>query len=206
MSRLPLVIAMAVLVLGVPPRADAATPTEELRGYTDRALRVLRDSTLTSSARRAAVRDLAEEAFDVRETARRTLGVHWEGRTPAEREEFVRLFRDFLERTFVPWVDWYGGEEIRYVGERRDGDTATVAAIVVVKRLGVEVPVESRLLLRGDRWRVYDVRIEHVSLVAYYRSQFDRIIRAASYDELVHRLKAQIQVLRDERREPPGRR
>ena len=145
---------MALLAVGVPARAAAATPTEEMRGYTDRALRVLRDSTLTASARRTAVRDLAEEAFDVRETARRALGVHWEGRSPAEREEFVRLFRDFLERTFVPWVDWYGGEEIRYVGEHRDGDTATVAAIVVVKRLGVEVPVESRLLLRGDRWKV----------------------------------------------------
>src|SRR5262249_36941543 len=130
----------------------------------------------------------------------------WESRTSAEREEFVRLFRDFLERTFVPWVDWYGGEEIRYVGEHRDGDTATVAAMVLVKRLGVEASVELRLLLRGDRWRVYDVRIEHASLVAYYRSQFDRIIRTASYDELVHRLKVQTQVLRDERPQIPGRR
>jgi phospholipid transport system substrate-binding protein len=204
-SALLLATVVATLALGFPARAGAATPTEELRGYTDRVLRVLRDSTLTPPARRAAVRDLAEEAFDVPETARRALGVHWERRTPAEREDFVRLFRDFLERTFVPWVDWYGGESIRYVSERRDGDSATVGAMIVT-RLGVEVTVESRLLRKGDRWRVYDVLVEHLSLVAYYRSQFDRIIRTASYDELVQRLRTQVRLLADDAARLPGRR
>ena len=194
--------ALALLAVAAP--ACAATPTEELRGYTDQILKVLRDGTLSPPARRAAVRGLAEEAFDVRETARRTLGVHWEQRTPAEREEFVRLFRDFLERTFVPWVDWYGGESIRYLGERRDGDTATVDAMILT-RMGVEVPVASRLLLRGNRWKVYDVLVEHLSLVAYYRSQFDRVIRTASYDELVHRLRTQVDPLRDVTGRPPVR-
>ncbi len=184
----------AALALGLPARVWAATPTEELRQYTDQVLRVMQDSTLTPQARRAAVRDLAVQAFDVSETAKRTLGPHWQRRTPAEREEFVRLFRDLLEQSYVSRIDEYGGERIRYVNEQVDGDSATVRATIVTRQ-GAEVPVESRLLRRGDRWLIYDVLVENVSLVANYRSQFDRIIRTASYEELVNRLRNQVKLL-----------
>ena len=49
--------------------------------------------------------------------------------------------------------------------------------------------MESRLLQRGERWLIYDVLIENVSLIANYRAQFDKIIRTTSFDELVRRLK-----------------
>ena len=140
------------------------------------------------------MRDLAVQAFDVSETAKRTLGPHWQRRTPAEREEFVRLFRDLLEQSYVSRIDEYGGERIRYVNEQVDGDSATVRATIVTRQ-GAEVPVESRLLRRGDRWLIYDVLVENVSLVANYRSQFDRIIRTASYEELVNRLRNQVKLL-----------
>jgi len=64
------------------------------------------------------------------------------------------------------------------------------------------VPVESRLLRRGDRWLIYDVLVENVSLVANYRSQFDRIIRTSSYEELVNRLRKQVQVLMEGKPKP----
>jgi phospholipid transport system substrate-binding protein len=141
--------------------------------------------------------------FDVTETAKRALGPHWQQLTPAQREEFVRLFRDLLEQSYVSRIDEYGGERIRYVSERVDGDSATVRAMIVTRQ-GTEVPVESRLLQKGDRWLIYDVLVENVSLVGNYRSQFDRIIRTASYDELVKRLKTQIQRLMEEK--PKSRR
>jgi phospholipid transport system substrate-binding protein len=193
----------AALALGPVARAEAATPTEELRQYTDRVLKVLQDPALTPQARRAAVRDLAIEVFDVTETAKRALGPHWQQLTPAQREEFVRLFRDLLEQSYVSRIDEYGGERIRYASERVDGDSATVRAMIVTRQ-GTEVPVESRLLQKGDRWLIYDVLVENVSLVGNYRSQFDRIIRTASYDELVKRLKTQIQRLMEEK--PKSRR
>ena len=74
------------------------------------------------------------------------------------------------------------------MGESIDGELATVRARIVT-RAGVEVPVESRMVRRGERWLIYDVLIENVSLVANYRSQFDRIVRSSSYEELVRRLK-----------------
>jgi phospholipid transport system substrate-binding protein len=184
-----IVASLVVLALGGPAPAAAATATDELRRYTDQVLRILQDPSLDPAARRRAVRDVAHEAFDARETARRVLGRHWQARTAAEQEEFVRIFREFLERTYLPWVDEYRGEQVRYVSERRDGDHAAVRAMIVL-RLGIEIPVESRLLRTGDRWQVYDVLIENVSLVATYRAQFDRVIRAASYEDLRRRLGA----------------
>jgi ABC-type transporter MlaC component len=135
-----------------------------------------------------AVRAVAGQAFDVTETAKRALGLHWQQRTSAERGEFVQLFRDLLERGYLSRIGEYGGEQIKYVSENIDGDHAIVRALIVTKK-GTQVPVESRLLQKADRWLIYDVLVENVSLIASYRSQFDRVIRTTSYEELVRRLK-----------------
>ena len=138
--------------------------------------------------RRAAVRKVAEEVFDLSETAKRALGPHWNQRTPAEREEFTQLFAELLEGTYIARIDEYGGERIRYTGEKVDGDNAVVQTRVLTKK-GTEAPVEARMLRRADKWYIYDVIIECVSLINNYRTQFDRIIRSSSYAELVRRLK-----------------
>ena len=177
--------AVMLLLAGSPAWAG---PTDQLREYTDQVIKVLDDPALARQDRRAAVRKIAHEAFDVTETAKRVLARHWQARTPAEREEFTQLFADLLERTYIARMDEYGGERIRYVGESMDGELATVRARIMT-RTGTEVPVESRMVRRGERWLIYDVLIENVSLIANYRSQFDRIVRANSYEELIRRLK-----------------
>ena len=185
-------VLLAATILAVP--AWAGTPTEDLKKQTDQVLAVLRSPNMSPTERRAAVRDLALETFDLTETAKRALGPHWQKRTPAEREEFVKVFRDVLEQTYVARIDEYGGERLEYLTERVDGDAAIVKAQIVTKA-GTAVPVESRLNNRNGKWLIYDLLIENVSLVGNYRSQFDRIIRTTSYDELVKRLKDRAQTL-----------
>jgi len=176
------------LLLFMAAPAWAGGPTDQLRDYTDKVIKVLDDQALASTDRRAAVRKMALEAFDATETAKRVLARHWQARTPAERDEFIQLFAELLERTYITRISEYGGEKIKYVGESIDGDLATVRARIITKN-GTEVPVESRMLRRGDRWLIYDVVIENISLISNYRSQFDRIVRTSSYEELVRRLK-----------------
>ena len=79
-----------VITLSLGGYAWAGSPTEQLRGYTDQVMKALENPTLTASARLDAVRTVAGQAFDVTETAKRALGLHWQRRTSAEREEFVR--------------------------------------------------------------------------------------------------------------------
>jgi phospholipid transport system substrate-binding protein len=182
----------AAVALGPAAPARAGAPTDQVRAYTDAVVKVLEDPALKQEdrrhERRAAVRKLANEVFDVQETARRALGPHWQQRTPAEREEFVQLFAELLEQTYIGKIDLFGGEKLRYTDEKVDGDNAIVRAKVVTKQ-NTEVPVEARMLRKGDRWLIYDIVIENISLIGNYRSQFDRIIRTASYGDLVRRLK-----------------
>jgi len=196
-----LTAAVVFLVAATPGWAGA--PTETVKEYTDAVVKVLEDPALKTSDRRAAVRKLATEAFDVQETARRALGPHWQQRTPAEREEFVGLFADLLERTYIAKIDLYGGERLKFNDEKIDGDTAAVRGKVTTKQ-GTDVPVEARMHKKGDRWLIYDVNIEGISLISNYRAQFDRIIRTSSYADLVKRLRNKGEFLQEKDRRAGG--
>jgi phospholipid transport system substrate-binding protein len=185
-------IALALFAGPGAREAAAAEPTNQLRAQIDRVLKVLNDPAMKLPARtrerRAAMRAIADDTFDFTETAKRSLGRHWAARTPAEREQFVRVFADVLERSYISKVELYGGETIQYTGDSVDGDQAIVGSRIVT-RSGVQVPIQYRMWRKGDRWLVYDVVIEGVSLVANYRSQFDRIIQTSSFAELVKKMK-----------------
>lgn len=189
--RLAVVAAVVLALAGA--GGAAAGPTDEVREHADRVLKVLEDPDLKdesrTSERRAAIRKIATGIFDLEEAAKRALGPHWGARTPAERAEFVRLFTDLLERSYVSKIELYQGEKITYGAESVEGGQATVRTRVVTKQ-GTEIPVSYRLHRRDGRWLVYDVMIEGVSLVANYRSQFNKIIQSSSYEELVKRLRA----------------
>ena len=204
MIRRRLIPLLAVLLVAPGPPAWAGPATDQLRVYTDQVSKILQNPSMSLAERREAVRHLAEEVFDVNETAQRALGQHWQQRTPAEREEFVKLFANLLEQTYISRIDEYGGEKLTYVSEQLDGDRGVVRARITTKN-GTEVPVESRVLLKGKRWLIYDILIENLSLISNYRSQFDRVIRTASYEELVKRLQTKGAFLNEKATKTPRR-
>ena len=162
-------------------------------------LQVLEDPALKGEARaaerRRALRQIADEIFDFDETARRAMAQHWRSLTEARRKEFVALFSDLLERTYTSKIELYSGERIQYPAERIEGDFATVSTRLITKK-GTEVPMDYRMLRQGERWRIYDVSIEGVSLVANFRAQFNSVIRTSSYDELLRRLRSRGEEIR----------
>lgn len=199
MIRVPHValVLAGLTILSVAP-AWAMTPTEQLKGSIDKIIPILEDPTLKGDAkikeRRAAIRRVANDVFDFTESAKRCLGPHWEPRTEQERQEFALLLGDLLERAFSSRLEQYGGERIQYTGESVDGNLATVKTTIITKS-GAELPVDYQVLRRGDRWLVYDVWIEGVSLMNNYRVQFNKIIQTSSYEDLVRKLKAKQQSL-----------
>jgi phospholipid transport system substrate-binding protein len=187
-----LLLALVLSAVTASPAA-AGVPSDQLKAQIDRVLKTLDDPELKKEGkardRRAAVRKIANDIFDFGETARRSLGRHWQPRTPAERDEFVELFADLLERSYISKVELYGGEKIQYLGDTIEADQAKVQTKLLTKG-GNEIPIEYRMHRKGDRWLVYDVVIEGVSLIANYRTQFNKIIQTASYQELVKKMKA----------------
>ena len=184
-------LALGLAVITAVPAA-AGVPTDQLRGAVDRVLKTLEDPSLKGAnkvvERRVAVRKIANEIFDFGEIAKRSMARHWQPLSEAQRTEFVGLFADLLERSYISKIETYGGEKIQYTGEKIDGEYATVSTRIVTKN-GTEVPVDYRMKKGGDRWLVYDVSIEGVSLVSSYRTQFNKIIQTSSYNELVSKLK-----------------
>lgn len=188
-----IVVFATVLVLLSADQAAAGPPTDQVRGSIDRVLKILSDPDLKKDARtaerRAAIRTVANEIFDFTEISQRSLARHWAARTPAERQEFVSLFGNLLEHSYITKIEAYSGERIQYTGEVPDGEQAVVKTRIVTKQ-GVEIPVDYRMFLKAERWRAYDVNIEGVSLVANYRTQFNTVIQRNGYSDLVVKLKA----------------
>jgi phospholipid transport system substrate-binding protein len=186
----PVFVAGLVLVIGWP--AQAGPPTDQLKGGIEQVLVILQDPALKgpgkADERRQKIRAVANEVFDWQETGKRALARHWQGRSPQEREEFSKLFADLLERSYVGKIEAYSGEKILYGEETLDGDQATVRTKLQTKS-GTQVPIDYHMQKVEERWRVYDVKIENVGLVANYRSQFNRIIQQSGYPDLLQRLK-----------------
>jgi phospholipid transport system substrate-binding protein len=180
---------------------EAGVPTDQLRGTTDRVLKVLQDAELKQPAKRDArrqqIRSLADEIFDWQETGKRALARHWQGRSPSEQQEFSKLFADLIERSYISKIEQYSGERVVYAGETIEGDQATVRTKLITKS-NTEIPIDYRMQKEGDRWRAYDVVIEGVSLVSNYRTQFNRIIQQSGYPELVNKMKAKQEELQFE--------
>jgi len=187
----------ALLLCATATAAPAMTPTETVKTRVEAALQNLSQTSGGSpesiEQRRVELRRAADSLFDFTEMGRRALGRHWADRTPAEREEFVKLFTDLIARSYIGRIDHYAGETIAYTAERVDGDEASVQSRVVTAK-GSQIPVEYRLHRVNDDWSAYDVLVENVSLVVTYRSQFDRIIRSESFASLLRRLREKGQV------------
>jgi phospholipid transport system substrate-binding protein len=192
-GRRALGLAFAALALvAVAQDAWAATATEQLKSAIDRVLATVDNPALKGNGkiveRRAAVRKIANEIFNFTEIARRALGRYWPPLSEAQRTEFVGLFEDLLGRTYLSKIELYGGEKIVYGGERLDGDLATVSTKILTKN-GSEVPVDYRLSKHGDRWMIYDINVEGVSLVSNYRTQFNKVIQTNGYSALLEKMK-----------------
>jgi phospholipid transport system substrate-binding protein len=183
----------SIFALGLVMARDAAAGQvgDQMRSRIDRVVTILEDPILKGrpDERRVALRGAATDIFDFTEITRRSLGRHWQAATPVEREELVLLFTALLERSYLGRIEQYTGERIAVVGEALDGELATVRTRLVSKG-GTETAVDYRLYRVGDRWMAYDVSVEGVSLVANYRSQFNKIIQASSAQALVKRLRA----------------
>ena len=201
--RLPvLAIAVAALLLGThsalaqdasmgapsAPLAGQLGPLDLVKASVSRVVAIVQ-SQPDGAQRRAEVRQVADALFDFNEMARRTLGQHWTERSPQEQEDFVRLFTDLLERSYLTAIGNYPLARVTFHGESVEGSAARVRSRVIADRRA-EIPIEYRLLQSAGRWAVYDVVVENMSLISSYRSQFNSIIRTSSFARLLDQLRS----------------
>ena len=189
------VLLSVALVVAFSLPAFAGEPTEVIRKTTDKIISIVQDPALQGPAKKSErerlIRAAAEKVFDREGMSMRVLAQHWRKRTPAEKEEFMSLFEDLLEKTYIDRVEGYSGQKVVYEGERIQGNYALVKVEIVTKQ-GTNIPVLYRLNKKKTGWLVYDLSIEGVSLINNYRTQFNSIILRSSFKGLIKKLKAKV--------------
>lgn len=194
LKRIMLLLTASLLMVSV---AFAYPPADEIKRTVDEVVRIVADKDMkkNETKRRQALKKSISNIFDYAEMAKRSMGKHWNVRTPAEKKVFVDLFATLLENSYAGKIESYNNEKIIYIKDLVDGDYAEVKSKVVTANRD-EFTLDYRLLKQNNKWMVYDVIIEGVSLVSNYRSQFNKIITANGYDKLVKKLQSKNEELK----------
>jgi phospholipid transport system substrate-binding protein len=176
------------------------SPLEQIRSTTVRAIAVLQDPAYQGAARRQErinkVREIVLPQFDAQEIAKRTLGAHWRERTEAQRQEFVQLFTQLVEKTYSGTLDRYTADvQFFFDQERIDADFAEVDSRIFDPTQNKTFSVNYRLHRVNGKWLIYDIVAENVSMVRNYRNQFSRILSKSSYEELLQNIQNKLKEL-----------
>jgi len=180
-----------LIFLGHPSQSLAGPATDSVKGTIDQVLRVLQDKEMKKpdrvDERRQIIEKTIGDRFSWEEMAKRTLGTQWAKLTDKQRQEFVDLFRTLLTNTYIDRIENYAGEQVQYLNERLQDGFAEVRTKIASGK--AEYPMDYRLLNKSGEWRVYDIVLDGVSLVANYRGQFNKILHSSGYDDLVQKLR-----------------
>ncbi|MDY0300924.1 MAG: ABC transporter substrate-binding protein [Trichlorobacter sp.] len=183
-----LLFAIAMMMVALPAFASV---TDEIKVAVDRVIKIVSDKEMKKPAneqkRRTAIKQAIGTVFNHQEMARRSLGRHWNSRSKEEQRQFVELFANLLENSYAEKIESYNNEKIVYLREIVDSDYAEVKSKVVGTK-NDEYTLDYKALKKDGKWMVYDVVIEGVSLVSNYRTQFNKIISANGYGELLKKL------------------
>lgn len=194
-KRLAGVVALTVLagsLLCLASTLQAALdPLSQIKETVDRIIAVLKDEQLAApemrAARRGKVEDLVDSVFDFQAMGKKTLSDTWETLALAEKKEFVELLARMVKQRYIGKIDSYAGQEVVFKRQRQKGELALVYSDLLDNN--TEIPIDYKMVFNGDRWVVYDLRIENVSLVANYRSDFSRIINKDGVPALMKKMR-----------------
>lgn len=192
-KRLSPFLAALLLVMFTATNALAAkSATDTIRQTVDDVLNIIKKPGMHDPAKRGALLNEVEEQiktiFDFTEFSARTVGPKWRQFNEDQKNRFVKAFSELLRVTYVEKLENYDGEKVKFINEvsSTSGDKVEVQSTVTMK--DKEVPVAYRLLIKNDEWKVYDVRIEKVSLIENYRGQFKEILLKGDAEGLIKKV------------------
>jgi phospholipid transport system substrate-binding protein len=195
-NHLSLLCACIFLLGAVSVHAADSTPIDSVKATIDKVIETLKDTQLSAperkKERRAKISALIRERFDFTEMARRSLARHWKDRSVEEKKEFVAIFSDLLELSYIGKIEGYTDEKVSYDKEvlKGDGKYGVVDTTIVTK--DVNIPISYKVKRKNNEWWIYDVVVEGVSFISTYRSQYNKVITRESYAQLIDKMKTKL--------------
>lgn len=188
-------VALSLNLSWLSPVLAASTPKEDVRKTVDQVLAVLRDPQVKGVTRREKLSTLIRARFDFATMSQYTLGKYWKSASPEEQKNFIKLYSDLLEESYIGRVEAYSNEVVNYESEKIEGDRAEVKTLVHTGN--IDIPIDYRLAQKSGEWFVYDVLIEEVSMIKNYRGTYGEIIRKEGFARLLERMAEKIEALRN---------
>ena len=191
-----LLATMMLLSLTQPAVANTAQQAESLvRMTTEEMLTILRAEReiLKSDPGRIyyLVDGIVLPHFDFYRMSRWVLGKHWRSASRAQRSRFVEEFKTLLVRTYATALLAYSDERVEILPTRKRGQVTRMTVRTEIRRSGsLPIPINYSMYLRDGLWKVHDVTIDGISLVANYRSTFGAQIQRGGLEGLIRRLEA----------------
>jgi len=196
MKKISLFFCVLILSLAVSSIAFAGEAQNHLKSGIDKVIAILSDPAMKGPAkhqdRERKLRAVADGFFDWHELSRRALGANWSKFSPKQQDEFVVLFSELLQKTYIRKLEKFNNEKVEYLREQVSGDQAFINTQVLMKDKNVPI---NYVMIKHQNWMVYDVVIEGVSLVKNYRTQFAKILSKETPAALNQRIKDKIKAL-----------
>ena len=173
-------------------QADTSSPKAEIQTTIDKIIATVQANPGDGAkgARREKLREIINPKFDFDEMSRRSLGSNWTEITPAEQKDFTTVFSELLARTYLSKIETVKPGMVKVESEQVEGNKAVVKTVVLSQ--GDTFPIDYKMMYRDNGWRVYDVVIENIGLVANYRNEFSGIIRKDKFSGLMEKLRAKV--------------
>jgi phospholipid transport system substrate-binding protein len=170
------------------------SPTDTVRGSVDNILTLLQNKELDQATRRKEMRKVINGRFDFRAMSQRTLATNWKKASKEQQQEFVQLFAQLIENTYIGRVEAYTDEKVDYPGEKVKGKKAVVETLILTAT--ADIPINYKVYQKKNgEWWVYDVIIEGISLISNYRSSYQEIVKKEGFDGLIAKMKTKIKEL-----------
>lgn len=193
----------ALLLAGAPGALAARSPTEVVTSTSEAVIAVLKEQGLSKAEKRTRIEEIVLASVDFDTLSKLTMARNWAKLTPAQQEEFRKDFRRHLSATYGRRIDDYRNETVTVLGTREEarGDQTVKTRI---NRGGgtADVLVDYRLRQRDGEWKIIDVVIEGVSLVANFRSQFQEMMAQGGAEHLLAALRQK--TVDEERKDSAG--
>jgi phospholipid transport system substrate-binding protein len=191
-------LTLAAILIGamLPCTARADDPMSVVKGTVNQALSVLRDKQAPLQQRQDQLRQIVGQSFDFTEMAKSAMGYHWKDLTPAQRDEFTKVFITFIEDSYLGKLNDYKGQQVVFLSSRNvDSPDYAQVNTQIVQQGKDPIALNFRLERAGNDWKVYDVTVDAISIIANYRNQFNRVMNNSGYQTLITDLKNKQQQL-----------
>ncbi len=183
--------------IGAPAAND---PMAQVRSGVNDVMEVFKVPEMPLKVRREKLRDLGTKYFDFNSMARSVMGYHWRELSSTQRDDFVAVFTRFIEDAYLSKLQDYSVKKvadelpsvkIQFTRETFDGsDYAQVYSTVTLKEQKDPIDLNYLMHLTDGKWKVYDVTVDAISVIANYRTQINRVMNDGGYDQVVADLRA----------------